>query len=312
MRNRLTLALVAMLALLSVFGVGHAWVMGDATPSPNEAEVRVVDWDFGYDTDFALIDNVSSPTFLTATREVAITRGSNEAVRLTNTAGKQGKNHTVTLSTDRDYTLSEIRFMKVSFDYYYAEKREQAGKGLPKIQLLCDNVSKGSDQGGGDNATEKSPFICDDVGDGWWHLEYFITALCPTMTDHGDKPLPLSQKINGIKITDSFIFDYASNVAFSVIDNLRFSAGPTSRLGLFNRTTNVSVGGYYWFKVAWSGELRSCVITFSDPTLAEHDTASTSSPFYIKGLKAGKVTATATVETEHGTTLSISNQVTVS
>ena len=81
--------------------------------------------------------------------------------------------------------------------------------------------------------------------------------------------------------------------------------------GLFNRGTSFSVGGYYWFKIAWRGELQSCVMTFSDPTIAEQDLLSTKSPFYIKCLKTRTTTVTATLTISDGQVLSISNILTV-
>ena len=195
----------------------------------------------------------------------------------------------------------------------YAEKREQVGKGYPSVQLLYNNGKKGSSQGGGETVNDKSPFIVTDVGNGWWHLEYYVTAMIPTMVDHGDTALSQNQKINGIQIVDKGVYDYNSQTAFVVIDNLRFGPESVSRLGLFNRTTTCSVGGYYWVKVAWVGEIQSVTFTFSDDTIAEHDDDSTKSPFYIKGLKAGKVTVTVTmVLGDEHQVLSISNTITVS
>ena len=222
------------------------------------------------------------------------------------------KTHAINIALDRNYTLDEIKTFKIEFDYYHTEKREQNKKGMPKVQLLYNDVGKGSSQGGGQTTNDKSPFICTDIDENWWHLEYFITSLCPYLADHQDSALPLTQKFNGIKITDTDVYDHDGRTAFAVIDNLVFGSEPTSRLGLFNRTTSYSVDTYYWFKVAWSGELHSCVITTSDPTIAIQDTESTKSPFYIKGLKAGSFTATAIlVVGDNRRVLSISNTLTV-
>ena len=319
MKRKILLPLLVLFNLFALLfcaipcGITYAaWTKTTAVTQYNTVNVEVKDWIFA-DTDFAKIDNISNCNYLIASQENAIIspNGSLEAVRFTNTAGTQNKAHSFNLSFDRDYTLSEIRFYKVEFDYYHAEKREQSNKGLPKVQLLYNTSTKGSDQGGTDSANEKSPYICTNIDENWWHLEYFITALCPTMADHQDTPLALNTKINGIKITDNNIYDYNSQTAFIVVDNFRLSSEPSSRLGLFNRTTSFSAGTYYWFKVAWTGELESCVITCSDNTIAEQDLDSTKSPFYIRGLSAGTFTATATLTMTSGQVLSISNTLTV-
>ena len=293
-------------------GAYSAWISTNNQSSANNVQFEVPNWAFNNDFDLARIGYLSSSSYLTVSEERRIVNNSAEAIRLTNTAGTQSKDHSVTITTDRDYLLGEIRFFKLEFDYYHSNKREQSNKGFPSIQLLYNNTKKGSLQGGSETVNEKSSFIVTEINEDWWHLEYFITALAPTMVDHGDTALSLSTKINGIQIVDKFIYDYNSNTAFAVIDNLRFSAEPVSRLGLFNRTTTCSVNGYYWVKVAWVGELQSVQFIFSDPSIAEHDLNSTKSPFYIKGLSAGTTLVTAIVTLNTGQILSISNKITVS
>lgn len=313
MKHKFMASLITLFVTAFLFGTTYsAWVHNITADTNNPVQANVPFWDFGEDSDFARIGNVGNCSYLIASKETTILAPhSNEAIRLTNTAGKSTKDHTFNISTDRDYTVGELRFLKIEFDYYHAEKREQVDKGFPAVQLLCDNVKKGGQQGAVETADEKSPFIVSHIDENWWHLEYFITALTPTMVDHGDTALNLSQKINGIQIIDKSIYDHHSMTGFAIIDNLRFSAESASRLGLFNRTTTVSVGGYYWVKVAWAGELQSVTFTFSDDTIAKHDDQSTKSPFYIKGLKAGNVTITAIVTLVNGQVLSISNNLTV-
>ena len=313
MGSKASRALIALFAAASaLFGAGHAaWAVGGSAPTGNGTHVVVPQWGFE-DADFAKIGNLGGLSYLTAERETGIVRGSSEAVRLTNTAGTQTKSHTFVISTDREYTVGEIKEMKVEFDYYHIEKRQQQGKGFPKVQLAYNGTGKGNTQGGGEAMNAKSPFVATSLEGGWWHLEYFITALCPTMADHGDSPIGASQRINGIKVVDDAIYDFASGPAFVVVDNARFSAEPAERLGLFNRGTSFASGKYYWLKVCWVGELRSCVMAFDDDSMAEQDTASTKSPFYIKGLRAGTVTVTATLTIGDGTqVLSISSVLTI-
>lgn len=298
MKNRITLLLIFLMCLLLFIGTGYSsWVkINIEETSTSEIQLTTPTWNFVPDS--AIIGNVSNCSYLTATQELNILSanvGDTEAVRLTNTAGTQTKDHSFVIALDREYTVGEVKNYKIEFDYYHAEKRQQQGKGYPKVQLTYNGSGKGNTQGGGEIVNDKSPFIATNIDENWWHLEYFISALCPTMTDHGDSGISLNQKINGVKIIDSAIYDFAGNTAFIVIDNLRLSSEPASRLGFFNRGTSFKVNGYYWVKVTWCGELHSVNITFDDDTIAEY-TPSNKSPFYIYGLKIGTVVITVTIE----------------
>jgi len=311
-RNRISAFFVSLFAATLLFGTAYsAWGFAPQASADQAAQVGVPDWDFD-DSDFAKAVNVNGLGNLTAAKEESITYGSSEAIRLTNTAGTQTKDHTFYINLDREYALSEIATYKIEFDYYHAFKREQHDKGFPKVQLYSNNVARGSEQGGTETVTNISPFVAIDLDSDWWHLEYYVTSLCPTMADHQDTPIPLTYKINRVKIVDRAVYDYDGVTAFMVIDNMSLSPEPAARLGLFNRTTSYSAGTYYWFKVAWSGELHSCVITTSDPTVAIQDTESEKSPFYVYGIKKGKVLVTATLEIgDDHRIMSVSNTVTV-
>lgn len=287
----------------SAFGAWVTTVENDANLSAN---VAIQDWVFG-DLGFAKYDNILSVTNVTATKDTTVTQGSSEALRLTNTAGTLTKDHIVNISFDRDYYLSEIRYFKFEFDYYHRYKREQYNKGFPKVQFTINNSTLGSDQGGTDTCTDKSAFVATVIDENWWHLEYYVFAHMPTLTNHGDSPIALTKKINGVRINDRTVYDYAGTTAFVVIDNMVFSAQPASRLGIFNRWTGDVVGKWFWVKIAFAGTLHSCVLTSSDPTVAlpefaADDTTSTTapfpngSPFYVKLLKAGTFNITATLE----------------
>lgn len=115
---------------------------------------------------FAKIANVGSLSNLVATKEEVVTRGSTEAVRITNTAGTQTKDHVINLAFDKDYTLAEIQTHKLEFDYYHEYKREQNTKGFPKLQFTYNSTSVGADQGGTDTINDKSPFVMTDMGEG--------------------------------------------------------------------------------------------------------------------------------------------------
>ena len=304
-----------------LFGTGFAaGAINGNEDVDNAVRVDIQDWDFGEISDSAHIVNVSSTSNLSASQETALLSDyatSIEAIKLTNTAGTSNVDHSVNVTLDKNYTLGEIATWKVEFDYYHAEKRQQAGKGYPKVQLLYNNSGKGNTYGGGDTISPTSVYLATDSEDGkWWHLEYFITALCPTMSDHGDTVLNPNQIINGVKIVDSAIYDYNNKTAFIIIDNLKLTNTSSQRLGLFNAGTSFKVGKYYWMKIAWSGELQYCNIAFTDlsgnPTDEYADyTPSDKSPFYIFGKKAGKIIATATLIVGGGQPLTISNTLTI-
>ena len=320
-RSFIFIPIVSLLASAMLFGTGFAsWTINNNESVDNAVRVDIQDWDFGEISDSAHIANVNSTSNLTASQETGLLSDyatSIEAIRLTNTAGTSNVDHSVNFALDKNYRLGDIATWKVEFDYYHAEKRQQAGKGFPKVQLLYNNSGKGNTYGGGDTISPTSVYLATNSADGkWWHLEYFITALCPTMSDHGDTVLSPEQLINGVKIVDSAIYDYNGNTAFIIIDNLKLTNTSSQRLGLFNAGTSFKVGRYYWMKIAWGGELQYVNIAFTDldgnPTdeYAEY-TPSDKSPFYIYGLKAGKIIATATLIVGGGQPLTISNTLTI-
>ena len=302
MRNKLLLPILAFFVSALYFGHAYpAWIVTSSASANNNVESEVTPWNFGRDDDFAVSENIRTIQFLDKSVETQIVspNGGGEAVRLTNTEHTtQTKSHIFNVDLDRDYEVGEIKVQKIEFDYYHAKKRQQSGKGFPKVQLLYNDSTKGNAQGGVDTLNSKSPLIATNINDDWWHLEYFITAMVPTLADkslNNDNPISEKQLINGIQITDSAMYDYGDNTAFVVIDNLRFSSEPAERLGLFNRTDFLYVNKYFWIKTCWVGDLHSVSMSFSDDSLAMHNPTS-KSPFYIKGLAAGTVTVTVTLE----------------
>lgn len=311
MKNKFLVLLITLLTCFSLIGTTYsAWIMTGPALNDNIVQVEVPEWQFG-DIGFAKLENISGLSYLTASREETITQGSSEAVRFTNTGGKAARDHIFYVDLDQDYNLYDIATCKIEFDYYHTYKREQNTKGFPKIQLFSNNTGRGTAQGGDDTITEIAPYVVTNIDENWWHLEYYITSMCPTIADHQDKP-QTNYKINRIKFTDRGIYDYSDVTGWFVMDNLLLTNEPGARLGLFNRTAGDTVGKFFWFKVAWSGDLHSCVITTSDPDIAIWDDESTKSPFYVKLLARGSVTITATLEIGSGhEVFSISNTITV-
>ena len=320
MKSKFLIPVIALFVGALLFGTTYsAWVSTESKNASQVVEPEVTPWEYDHDIDFARIDNISASSYLTPSAETELFSSSMEAVRLTNTAGTQSKAHTFDIRFDREYYLREIKFHKIEFDYYQAKKRQQSTKGYPKAQLLSGTSTKGNQLGGGTTINERATFISTDINGGdWWHLEFFITAFAPTTVAHGDSPVSENTKLNGIRITDDYIYDYQSNgetiTAFVVIDNLRLSTAPTSRLGLFNKTTGVKVGGYYWIKVAFAGVLEESrwdeendvTMTYAPEGIVRQDRTSFATLFYIEGLQAGTVVVTVTVRTADGEVRSIS------
>lgn len=308
MRSKFLIPIITLFVGALLFGTTYsAWAFGNSIETNNIVQIEVPTWNFGEDLDFAKIDNLKSSTNLTVTKEETITQNSNEAIRVTSTSGTTTKDHIININLDRDYYLSEIQFYKFEFDYYHRYKREQHTKGFPKVQFLNGNSTLGSDQGGTDTCTEKSAFVATEIDENWWHLEYYIFAHMPTLARHSDTPIALTKKIDGVRINDRTMYDYAGTTAFAVIDNMSFSSEPAPRLGIFNRWTSDAAGKWFWFKVAFSGELHSVKLYSSDTSIAvpefdPTDTVSTTapfpngSPFYFKLLQPGTVRFTAVVE----------------
>lgn len=307
MKSKVLLAIIGFFAALAMVGTTYsAWTFANSAEVTNNVHIEVPAWAFD-DTGFAKIENVSSSTNLECSKEETVTQGSPEALRLTSTTGTATKDHIVNIDFDRDYYVSEVQFCKFEFDYYHRYKREQYDKGFPTVQFLFNNSLLGTSQGGTDLCTEKSAFIATPIDEDWWHLEFFVFAHLPTIARHSDTPIALTKKINRVRINDRTVYDYAGVTAFTVIDNMRFSSEPASRLGIFNRWTNDTAGKYFWFKVAFSGQPHSVKLYSSNTSVAvpefdPTDTTATSypfpdgSPFYFRLLQAGTVRFTAVLE----------------
>lgn len=303
------IGVIALLAGSLMVGSGYAAWSFESDPSHETAQVAVQEWAF--DEGFARMENLGNISNITASRETSLTMGSTEAIRFTNTTGTASRDHIFNINLDRDYDLYDIATCKIEFDYYHTYKREQSDKGFPKVQLYYNNTGRGSAQGGDDTITEIAPYVVTSIDEDWWHLEYYVTSMCPTICDHQDKPQS-NYKVNCIRFNDRGVYDYAGRTGYMVLDNLKLTNEPGARLGLFNRTSGDTVGKFFWFKVAWSGELHSCTLSTSNSAIAIPDTESTKSPFYVKLLSAGSVTITATLEIgSNHDTFSISNTISV-
>lgn len=304
MKNKFLIAFLVIFASLLLVGTSYsAWISFTPVSNGNAIEASVPEWIFG-DIGFAKIGNVNGLSYLTATKEETLTQGSSEAVRFTNTAGTQGKDHVFYINLDKDYYLFDIDTCKIEFDLYHKYKREHQDRGFPKLQLYTGNTARGRAQGGDETITDIAPYTVTNIDEDWWHLEYYIVAMAPTMTGHTDTAQG-NYKVNRIKFVDRNVYDFNGTTGYFIVDNLVLTNKPGVRIGLFNNWTGDAAGKFFWFKVAWSGDLHSCNLSTSDSTIAvpefEPDSDSTrapfpdGSPFYVKFLSPGNVTITATV-----------------
>ena len=203
------LLLVTLFSCTAVFGTAlSAWTYTNNTNINAAVQPYVPEWSFIDDPGFAKIENVNGLSYLTATKEETVTRGSSEAIRFTNTGGKNSRDHVFYIDLDQSYNLYDIATCKIEFDCYHTYKREQNTKGFPKLQLYDNSTARGNTQGGDDTITEIAPYVVTDIDKDWWHLEYYITSMCPTVCDHQDKPQS-NYKVNRIKFLDRGIYDYA-------------------------------------------------------------------------------------------------------
>ena len=206
----------------------------------------------------------------------------------------------IKLGFGRTYTCAELVDKKIEFDMK-SSVFNSYGKTLELVDDTGTKVSNTSSV----NSNSHSAYKYTSLGNDWYHIEVPTSALFNFISgfhDDGeadpkkadkDKPAKnlASEVVAGIKI----------NAGGCVIDNLR--VGSTScELGSFNNGTSFTAGpSFYWFKISYVGKLRSCTMSFDDPTIAEQVPTDDShilngSPFYIKGLLAGRtVTVTATV-----------------
>ena len=190
--NKFKIALIVVILCIIIAGMtcGAAyatWTYNDTLSTSNDIGFTVPAWDFEEDSDLAMIGKVDQDNLLNfnATQETGTICGSAEAVRLTNTydADTNNRDHSVIFRFDSPYTVGELKIQKLSFDYYYVQRRKQSQteKGFPRVQLVNGTSGVGNTQPTNDSVcNEISCFSVTPLNNGWWHLEYFINALIPT------------------------------------------------------------------------------------------------------------------------------------
>ena len=264
------------------------------------------------DVDSAFVSNVVSYSeCLTASRETTdISPNSigGEAVRFT----KNGSGSTeIIMGLDRSYTIGESAYKKIEFDFN--TPNINYGKTL---QILNTDGTYSSST---INSNNHSAYHCTSLGNNWYHIEVPIPAFASLMSGYytdaehkktQDKPTKglANKEFNAIKI----------NAGNCIIDNLRVGSTPTA-LGIYNNGTSFSSGSLYWFKIAWTGVLNSCTMTFDPSGIAEQISITDpiliteGFPFYIRGLSSGIVAVTATLDVGYNHQIkTISNTLTIS
>ncbi len=252
------------------------------------------------DLDGAHVENVISTTDNLTYEEETTDLSSSDSTRAVRFTKTNGNSTNFIISFGRTFTVGEIQNKKVEFDI----KTSNINYGKT-LQLYKNSSSVGSTVDSSKHSSYKITNIVDD----WYHVEVPVTCLISTISGYNGGDVPAknvaSKEINAIKI----------NAGNCVIDNLRICGGPQA-LGIYNNGASFGAGTAYWFKVSWVGKLHSCVITFDNP-IAEQISLDdplleNGSPFYIKGLSAGTVVATATVVCGYNhRTYTISNTLTI-
>ena len=262
--------------------------------------------------DSARVENViAMSSSLTATKEtVDISPNSDggEAIKFTKSGGGSTE---ITIGFNRGYTIKEIAMCKIEFDMKTANINY--GK---TVQLLGESFNSSAI-----NSNNHSAYHCVSLGNNWYHIEVAVTCYATFISGYDKGDLPASGLAD--KVADRIKI----NAGACVIDNLRFGSTPDIEgLGLYNNGNSFSAGGVYWLKVAGTGVLHSCTMTFTTVTPNPSDPSATiaeqvpltdpklknGSPFYIRGLNAGTVNVTATIVNRYNRqTVSITKQITV-
>ena len=232
--------------------------------------------------DSAINDNVvSTSENLTTSKETSeLSPNSNggEAIRVACSDGKTGE---IVVGLYKTYTIREIATSKLEFDM----KAITTGNYEKKFQLLGNDKYESAVL-----SSSKTAFHSVSIGNGWYHVEVPVTCFATLISGYDKQDLPAKN------LADKVVTSVKINIRGCIIDNLRFGSTPDeSGLGLYNNSTNVTVGKVYWIKVAGTGVLHSCTMTFSpddpnDPYIEQVTSADPNlkngSPFYVKGLRA--------------------------
>ena len=235
------------------------------------------------DIDAAFASNVLQTyglTYASETSDLSPRGNSREAIKFTKKSGSTW----MKISLGKDYRVGDIAEKKVEFDLKGNVSYSKT------LQLYYNDKAVGGEVASQYHTNYKTT----PLGGDWYHIEVPVSALAPLISGYRSENLPeegLADKlVNAIRI----------NAGGVIIDNLRIGSSDMG-LGLSNKTDIIELNKKpYWLKVGWVGKLYGCTITFDDDTLAEQvaitdPNLAHASPFYIRGLQAGTVVATARV-----------------
>lgn len=245
------------------------------------------------DIDSAKADNVISVSTnidyerTTAAEDLSPNSDGGEAIKFTKTAAEP-KATEITIGFNRTYTIREIKDLKIEFDMKTSNINYEK-----TVQLLGENFNSSSI-----NSKKHSAYHCTSLGNSWYHIE--VPVVCYATFISGYKATPKDEDVPANKLAEKEVDRIKINAGDCIIDNLRFGGTPTE-LGIYNNQAATSVGGHFWIKVAWTGELHNVSMTFEPSNVAEQilpddPNILNGSPFYVRGLEQGNVEITVTVE----------------
>jgi hypothetical protein len=248
------------------------------------------------DTDLAQLSKVTvhdATNSSLETENVSSRGGSTQALRLTCTNGRSTNEHNTIFPLGYSTTLGEIRKFKVEFDYYYKEKRDpKKDPGYPAVRLANQGTGIGTKQTIGSNVGQT--YTYQPFGDGWWHMECFVSALCQP-AEYAD-----SVAVDGILISDNAIYEHDTQegvkTGFVIIDNVRL-INHNHEAKLSNSTTTITMGtsDTYFLRENVSGPLMDVTYTSSDTetaTIIRKKNAKNALLAYVHPLKTGTITVT--------------------
>lgn len=271
--------------------------------APDNSQISITSVSFDYtcegvsaieDNDGALPGNVlyvtDNLTYSLETQDLSPRCTGTKAVRFTKSGNASSE---IIISFGRTYVAGDVATKKIEFDM--KTSNIVYGKTLQLMNGTADTDKVGTVVKSNDHSSYK----CTNIEDDWYHIEVPISCLYSLISGYYNVNTQKRVDMPGNIATKEFCA-IKINAGACVIDNLRITSSDLE-LGIYNNYSTGSVGAAYnWLKVSYVGKLRSCTMTFDDPTIAEQipvddPNIKNGSPFYIRGLSAGTVTITVTV-----------------
>ena len=251
------------------------------------------------DSDLSNISNVRKHDDLDATEEyenVSPRLNSTKALRLTTTSGRStSSTKHQTIFNIAETTLKKLQGYKIEFDYYYARKRDpKKAPGYPSLRMANATGTVGLLRSYDENI---DAFTCEDIGDGWWHMECYITYIMQA-AEH-----KLSTVVTGIILYDEAIYvhdrDGQEFTGYVIIDNLFLTNHERSGT-VSNSWTTVKIGATgndrYFIRENFVGSIHETTYSCSDTSKATlfYEKKNNNKLCFIQGLEEGTIVVTIT------------------